>query len=93
MKHWLIVAIVVGSASHAAGYELKDLSSQDMLTIGAGLDKLPREATDANQLYARIQRQLFDQDAARAAADRAKLEAEIRKTIEAEKAAPKGDGK
>ena len=84
MKHWLIVAIVVGSASHAAGYELKDLSSQDMLTIGAGLDKLPREATDANQLYARIPR---------AAADRAKLEAEIRKTIEAEKAAPKGDGK
>lgn len=90
------LAILALGCSTCAAYDLKGLSAQDILTIGAGLDELPRKVGDENGLYNRIQHQLSEQDAAdkaervKADADaRAKVEAEIRKKIEAEKAGDK----
>lgn len=81
MKTLTIIAALL--ASPALAYELKNLSPQDIMTIGHGLDKLPREETDANRLYARIQQQLRDQDAqaAKDAAD--KRQAEIDAAVKA----------
>lgn len=47
----------------ARDYHL-DLSTHDLEVIGAGLDKLPREQTDAGGLYSRIQQAIGAQDAA-----------------------------
>lgn len=75
----------------AAAYDLKSLSMQDLHTIGRGLDKLPREDTDASGLYARLQSQITAQEEAEAKAgldkslaERAKLTDEIRAKVRAE---------
>lgn len=67
-------ALTVASAQEPAKaptYIINGLSGQDLLIIGAGLDKLPREDTDRNQLYQRIQAQITQQaqTAAKAKAD------------------------
>ena len=43
-------------------YRFEGLSSADVLTIGRGLDKLPREDTDRDNLYGRLQSQITAQD-------------------------------
>ena len=92
MKSILLASTLLFVAIPASAYDLKNLSSQDILTIGRALDKLPREETDANGLYRRIQNQLSEQDQAAAKAtkanedaQRAKIEDEVRKKLEAEK--------
>jgi hypothetical protein len=92
MKSIIIASTLALLALPAFAYDLKNLTAQDILTIGKGLDKLPREETDANGLYARMQKQLSEQDQAAAKAANAKVEDEVRKKIEAEKAAPPPDG-
>ena len=66
----------------AWAYDLKNLSSSDVLVIGRGLDRLPRADTDANGLYKRLNDQINEQNAAaaKAAEDamRAKIGAEKR---------------
>ena len=63
------------TAAHAQQtYSFTGLSTDDLLTIGRGLDKLPREETDRNNLYARLQAQITKQNQ-----DWAKAQAEAKK--------------
>ena len=88
MKIFLIGALALGVISGARAYDLKNLSQQDILTLGAGLDELPRKRGDADNLIGRLQQQISEQDAKAAADARAAQEAAMRKKIEAEKSAP-----
>lgn len=75
MKKLLFVSLLVcaSAPAYAYTYQLQGLSVEDVLTIGRGLDKLPREDTDKNQLYMRIQQQITAQEAAwKKAQDQAK---------------------
>lgn len=102
-----ILTLLVFSQATSA-YELKNLSKQDLLVIGAAMGKQPFD--DVAGLYSRIQSQIIDQDkqanvAAKAAADdaesqkRAKMKAEVRSELDAERsgapnpAKPDGDSK
>lgn len=76
----LSIVLISLLAVPAHAYDLKNLSKQDLLTLGAGLDELPRKMGDANGLWGRLQQQIIEQDA-KAAAD---AEAAIRQKIEAE---------
>lgn len=91
MKFAAAAAVTLALASGSSAYELKDLSARDLLTLGAGLDELPRRVGDADNLWGRLQKQIADQDLAHAAAAEAAEEARIRKKIEAEKAAQNGE--
>lgn len=65
MKSFTVVAMCLVLASPAAAYDYHlDLSRHDLEVIGLGLDKLPREQTDAGGLYSRIQQAIGTQDAA-----------------------------
>jgi hypothetical protein len=81
----LIGFVLIGPAN---AYELKNLSTADILTIGRGLDKLPREDTDKDSLYMRLQQQISEQNAEAAKAS----EDAMRKKFEGEKAAPPSEG-
>lgn len=106
MKSIILASTLLFVAVSASAYDLKNLSSQDILTIGRALDKLPREETDANGLYQRIQQAVTAQEKAAqdaaaqvVAKKRDEIEtnflAEIEKAllakIAAEKAAPKSE--
>lgn len=84
MKKLLAGSIALCLCVPAVAYDLKNLSVADLLTIGRGLDKLPREDTDREHgdLYNRIQAQITaqEQQAATIAAQalRDKITAEIR---------------
>ena len=71
MRHAIAVLLALSSAANAQTFSITGLSTQEILTIGAGLDKLPREVTDQNNLYQRIQAQITQQNqaAAKAKAD------------------------
>lgn len=84
MKKLLVAASILALCAPCAAYDLKNLSTADLLTIGRGLDKLPREDTDREHgdLYNRIQAQITAQEhhaaAIAAQALRDKITAEIR---------------
>lgn len=62
-----VVASLLSSGKPAIAYDLKNLSASDLLTIGRGLDKLPREDTstaDGKGLYERVQAQITAQEQA-----------------------------
>jgi hypothetical protein len=66
MTSILVGAVLPSVAQTAATYNFTGLSSDDILTIGRGLDKLPREDTDRNNLWGRLQQQITAQNAAMA---------------------------
>lgn len=72
---WIMLACLL-MAAPAQAYDLRNLSADDVRTINRGVDKLPREETDANGLYRRIQEQLTAQEAAanKEALDRAEAQ-------------------
>jgi hypothetical protein len=76
----VIMALLV--AAPAWAYDLKNLSQDDVLTIGAALDAMPHGRVAG--LYLRIQSQLTAEDQASTAAARAQAEKEIRDKITAE---------
>lgn len=82
----LISVITIISAASAQTYNFTGLSTDDVLTIGRALDKLPREDTDRGQLYQRIQAQITQQAnamaKAKADADKAALDKAIAEAIE-----------
>lgn len=78
----LIAAIALLSAAPALAYDIKNLSQQDVLTIGKALDAMPHGEVAA--LYSRIQQQLTAEDQVAAADARAKVEKDIRDKIAAE---------
>lgn len=79
-----LIALLLMSAP-AYAYDLKNLTAQDIMTIGQGLDELPRRATDANNLYGRIQSQLREQDAAAAKAQEDAVKEKLKKADETKK--------
>ena len=81
MKVTFAVLMLLASSPCCNAYTLSNLTPQDILVIGKGLDELPRKETDANNLYGRIQQQLIEQD---------KL-AKAQANAEAEKAKAKAD--
>lgn len=84
MKKLLAGSIALCLCVPAVAYDLKNLSTADLLIIGRGLDKLPREDTDLEHgnLYNRIQAQITAQEhqaaAISAQALRDKIIAEIK---------------
>ena len=77
MRHLLAALCFCAFATTASAqqtYSFTGLSTDDLLTIGHGLDKLPREETDKNNLYARLQAQITKQNQ-----DWAKAQAEAKK--------------
>lgn len=76
------LALTTGAMAQQVTYSFSGLSQEDVLTIGRGLDKLPREDTDRNGLYARLQAQISQQNKqAKDAADAAK-KSEIDKAVD-----------
>jgi hypothetical protein len=86
MKLLVAGVAILASATvvYAQTITISGLSVDDVLTIGRGLDKLPREDTDRNRLYDRMQAQITAQinaaakaraDAEKAAIDKAVAEA------------------
>ncbi len=78
----MIAFVMLTAAAPASAYDLKSLSAEDILTIGAGLDKLPREASATKPggppgLFDRIQHQIDDQNHAAQAAAEAAMRARI----------------
>lgn len=74
----LALALLLGHSGAFAqekSYNLSGLSWADMLLVGKGLGKLPRDETDEEHggLWSRIQQQLFAQGAA---ADKARADAQ-----------------
>jgi len=95
----LIYAMVAATApayaqQAAPTYNWTGLSADDIQIIGRGLDKLPREDTDRNNLYQRLQSQITTQAnafaKAKADADKAALDKAIEEATKA-KDAPKTD--
>lgn len=91
MKKLLLMPLLLwGHSAVAQTYAITGLSTQDLLVIGAGLDKLPREDGDRNGLYARIQAQITQQATAmakvRADAEKAALDKAVAEAIEKAKA-------
>jgi hypothetical protein len=87
MSRILLVVAFISSVTSALAqqtFDLHGLSQQDLLTIGAGLDKLPREATDDAHggLYSRIQAQITAQVQAAIKAAEAAQKAAIDKAVE-----------
>jgi len=65
---FILLSVVAHATAQQVQYSFSELSTEDVLTIGRALDKLPREDTDRNQLYQRLQAQITAQDQARAKA-------------------------
>lgn len=86
MRFAIAIMLALSSTASAQTYSITGLSTQDMLVIGAGLDKLPREATDQNNLYRRIQAQIDQQNQiaakAKVDADKAALDKAVTDAIE-----------
>ena len=77
----IILALSAAPALAQQTFTLNGLSSEDVLVIGAGLDKLPRETTDRNNLYQRLQAQITQQNQAAAKAQADAQKAAIDKAI------------
>lgn len=93
----VLVILALAIQCLADGYRFDNLSVDDVLKIGRGLGKLPREDTDEDHgnLWGRIQNQINAQEqvARQAQADAAKaaLDKAIAEAVAKEKAAtPKG---
>jgi hypothetical protein len=86
-----VLASVLGV--YAQTIAITGLSVDDVLTIGRGLDKLPREDTDRNRLYDRMQAQITAQinaaAKAKADAERAAIDKAVADAVEKAKAEPK----
>lgn len=74
MRTLVFLLLMTSAAFAQQSYSFTGLSTEDVLTIGQGLDKLPREETDKNSLYQRLQLQITkqNQDAAKAQDDKRK---------------------
>jgi hypothetical protein len=86
-----VLASVLGG--QAQTITITGLSVDDVLTIGRGLDKLPREDTDRNRLYDRMQAQITAQinaaAKARADAEKIAIDKAVADALEKAKAEPK----
>jgi hypothetical protein len=80
------IASIVAQEGAAQSFSINGLSTQDIQVIGAGLDKLPREETDRNGLYQRIQSQITTQVQANAKAEADARKAQIDKAVAEAKA-------
>jgi hypothetical protein len=90
MNKLLLSAIIMAFGlcdAHSQTFTFGGLTTEDVLMIGRGLDKLPREETDRNNLYQRLQQQINAQnqaaikanaDAQKAAIDKAIAEAKAK---------------
>jgi uncharacterized membrane protein YcjF (UPF0283 family) len=96
----LALLVAYTQVAYAQTYSIQGLSTQEILIIGAGLDKLPREVTDQNNLYQRIQAQITQQnqafakaqvDAQKAATDKAIADAIAEKAKADEKSKAKDE--
>lgn len=86
MKYLALAAALLLSGAAAAQqttFRFENLSTEDILTIGRGLDKLPREETDRNGLYSRLQQQITAQNQARAQANKDAIDKTIADAVAA----------
>jgi hypothetical protein len=82
----LFVVLLLPSCAMAQSYKFEGLSTEDVLTIGRALDKLPREETDKNGLYGRLQQQITAQNKAREETNKAAFDEAVAKAAAAKSA-------